>query len=252
MSIYIATELCWSLTCACYLAYYCVDLIIGSGETFHAYYLYAFGTPTVLFMILIPVALAFLSFDRCLSIIFPRTLCLHRILGYCSIATLLFSIAFIVIEDIFDAAPKSATTACDSFSCITTAGGKFAYTVYKMSYGAIVVILSLVLTIMIQWKLKLSETTIRINKIVLKTLVTLLVFDFVPYLTSLVIRNILEIDWAPTYSPYILLSALDSFCVACLYSQNAKHLKAAKTTPVPQANQNWSSSTKVVAFPTTA
>uniref|UniRef100_A0A7E4VB14 Serpentine receptor class gamma n=1 Tax=Panagrellus redivivus TaxID=6233 RepID=A0A7E4VB14_PANRE len=176
-------------------------------------------------------------------------LSIHRILGYCSTATLLFSIAFIVV---ISPVPKSSSTTCYTLSCLITADGKFAYTVYRMSYGAVVVVFSIVLAIMVQRKLKLSDMAVRINKIVLKTLVILLLFDFVPYLTSLTLRNIFRINWTPAFAPYTVLSAIDNFFVAWLYSQNIKYLNSAKTAPLPPTHQKLSSLTKVATVITTS
>uniref|UniRef100_A0A7E4ZTR9 G_PROTEIN_RECEP_F1_2 domain-containing protein n=1 Tax=Panagrellus redivivus TaxID=6233 RepID=A0A7E4ZTR9_PANRE len=235
MSIYIVIEIGYALSSAAYFIYFCIDCVIDAGVTFHAYFLYFFAIPVTIFMTLVPVALSFLSLDRCLSIAFPRSPRMHVFLGYCNIVVIIFSVFFIVITDIITAFPKTTITPCNGFGCMATIFGKSAYTVYRMGFGVFNVIISIILAIMIQRKLKLSEAATRINIIVFKTLAIVFLVDFVPHLVFLVFAFGFGQDLTKLYSPYFVVCSIDSFLVAFLYSRNIGNLNTNRTSEIKTA-----------------
>uniref|UniRef100_A0A7E4UY77 G_PROTEIN_RECEP_F1_2 domain-containing protein n=1 Tax=Panagrellus redivivus TaxID=6233 RepID=A0A7E4UY77_PANRE len=209
--IYIVIQIIYAISSAVYFAFLCVETVLHNGKAYNAYFLFGSGTIVTVLLELIPVAVLFLSIDRCLCIRRPAMKDEKSKLVYFNCIAIIVTALVIVFADIISSVPTNATTTCSAFACLSTQLGKGVYGMVRMVLGIINVIMCIVLAVMIRRKLALPALAAKTNTVVLKTVLITLLFDFLPHFAAFILATAINKDVTQNYGPLSgLVSAVDN------------------------------------------
>uniref|UniRef100_A0A7E4ZWQ1 G_PROTEIN_RECEP_F1_2 domain-containing protein n=1 Tax=Panagrellus redivivus TaxID=6233 RepID=A0A7E4ZWQ1_PANRE len=188
----------------------------------------------------LPVAVTFLSCERCLGIIAPfyMTKARRKNIGYGS-STILFVLAILLtVFHVVPAFPSDPITECKGFGCLGVPLGQSFYAIERLIIGGINTILLILLAFFVKKKLVTPGIAKKTNLLVLKTLGILLIFDFTPHLVWYVAFTFFDINLTKPFGPFFILAALDAYLCSKAFHQAANRYESGIIQPITMQNFN--------------
>uniref|UniRef100_A0A7E4VZF5 G_PROTEIN_RECEP_F1_2 domain-containing protein n=1 Tax=Panagrellus redivivus TaxID=6233 RepID=A0A7E4VZF5_PANRE len=167
-----------------------------------SYVLWITGIPVVVSVLLLPATLAFLTVERCFGMRFPVNSFhdWHNLLTFCYFMTLIIVTLLLSVGQVFKALPKGALTGCYAYRCIITDLGRKIYNVEMATFGILMVVTSTVLLVFIRKQLVKSRLMVRLNRLVLSSVLVIVITEFTPKLileVSSQLSNVSILSFAP-------------------------------------------------------
>lgn len=159
---YIIFEIITTFFALLYLAYLSIfwDNFQNKYNGFVLYYLGALQTVAITSK---PIAVFFLGIDRICCVLFPFVY-FGKKKYFPLVGTFIFVIIIIAINlslRILNSLPKSETTMCSAFGCMTSAESGVVYSNIRYILGGMNLVLGIILAVLIKKKLNLSNLKVR-------------------------------------------------------------------------------------------
>uniref|UniRef100_A0A7E4VYC0 7TM_GPCR_Srx domain-containing protein n=1 Tax=Panagrellus redivivus TaxID=6233 RepID=A0A7E4VYC0_PANRE len=185
----------------------------------NAYILWITGMAMSVALELIPVSLAFLSLERCLGMHLPVNSLNSRqhVLRYCVVILFTIVTSSLAVVHFYTAFPKDWWTACVAFACLATSVGNNLYVGFRVLFGSLNITMGIILFILIRHQLTKSHLAVRLNRLILLSLLVIIAFDIVPNFGMVLTGRFLKLylhDFAPVSG---IVSAFDNFVVALVF-----------------------------------
>lgn len=179
ITVYLAFIFCWALVTVSHFAYMLILWRPGGG-TYDAYIMYFTGIADFLFLTTNSFVDVFLCTERGIAILFPFYFAKSGNVHFAIITMIAILASFCLIGYINDFSgifPSNSFTLCQFFGCLLT---KSLYLV-KLIFNGINIILAIILSFLIKFKLKTNSKNIRrMSKTVAILLATSTVIEFIP------------------------------------------------------------------------
>uniref|UniRef100_A0A7E4ZZR9 G_PROTEIN_RECEP_F1_2 domain-containing protein n=1 Tax=Panagrellus redivivus TaxID=6233 RepID=A0A7E4ZZR9_PANRE len=212
-------EIVYSISSMIYLGNVGIQAILFESSSQNAYVLWITGLPSVVSVQLLSVTLAFLTIERCFGMRFLVTSIhrWHNLLTYCYFVTLIIATLSLSVGHLFKAMPEEPWLSCNTYKCVATGLGKTVYLAEIVIFGTLNVVMSVVLKLCMRYQIVKSRLTIKLNGLVLSSVLILILLDFAPK-TGLVVAyqmfNYTLVSYAPLTS---IISAISNLIIAFVH-----------------------------------